>query len=85
MSHNSRWSVWAVVMLALLVVLLALRVATPRVRLTSGENLGHTSAREARKIAQDASLLQYGDGEEESFGNLPLFSEPPTSRPLPLP
>lgn len=83
MPHDSRWPAWLVVILGLLVVFLALHVATPRVRLSSGEHLRHPTAAPHRLAKDPRATSQTTIGEEESLDGFPSFSEPPKPYDLP--
>jgi hypothetical protein len=77
MPHDTRWPAWTAVALGLLVLLLVLHVATPRVRLTSAEHLGLSTP------TQPATHPRSGDDEAESLDDISSSSVPPTPQDLP--
>jgi hypothetical protein len=84
MKQDSRSSAWIAVVLGLLVLLLVLHVATPRVRLTSGEHLGDPQTGRAAKLAQDPEVvMEPSEGHEDGHSTFSHFADPLPSRHLP--
>jgi hypothetical protein len=76
MPHDSRWPAWIAAALGLLVILLVVRVATPRVRLTSAEQLGLSQPAQPSQT-HPLATPQSGDDEAESFDGFSHFSDLP--------
>jgi hypothetical protein len=77
MPHDSRWPAWIAVALGLLVILLVLRVATPRVRLTSAEQLGLSTPAQPSQTDHPPTAPRSADDEAESFDGSSPFADLP--------
>ena len=75
MPHDSRWTVFLTIPLALLIALLVLHISTPRVHIAAPPDGG--SVRKAGRV--DEGCL--GGAEEESLSDAPaLFTSEPQTR-----